>query len=85
MTGRSEKKPNPHEVSIGKYLRGLARPVGPGYWMRHDGSVLRLGSPRPGRKAEQRERRQKVIAEVVPRRSWADVQAAWRRRVEARR
>lgn len=37
----SEKRPNPHEVSLSKFLRALARPVSHGYVYLNNGQIIR--------------------------------------------
>lgn len=37
----SEKKPNPHEPSLGKFLRALSRPVRRGYVYLNNGQIIR--------------------------------------------
>lgn len=83
MSGR---EPNPHEAHIGRFLRALERPVNPRpYYMAHDGSLRQKSCVRSGRRLATKLYRQKNTTEPPePRRSWADVQAAWRRRQEAR-
>lgn len=37
----SEKKPNPHEVSLSKFLRSISRRVGRGYVYLNNGQIIR--------------------------------------------
>jgi hypothetical protein len=50
MRSGTEKKPNPREVSLAKFFRGLERHVGKGYLQLPNGQILR-NFVRPGRKA----------------------------------
>lgn len=40
MKSGTEKKPNPHEISLGRFLRGLARPA-EGYVRLNNGQLVR--------------------------------------------
>lgn len=75
-----------HEVSLGKFLRALERPIDHRpYYMARDGSLRQVSYVRCSRKFVEKQRRAKNIQEPpAPRRSWADVQAAWHRRQELR-
>lgn len=43
MRSGTEKNPNPHEVSLGKFLRGLERPVSADEYRRlPTGQIVRL-------------------------------------------